>query len=56
MKELGIREILVTCYSLMPTVLLYVKVTRVRLLSACLSVYMRETIPEGLNRFLLHAI
>jgi len=38
MKNLGIRKILITFYSLIPTVLLYVKVTKERLLPACKSV------------------
>jgi len=41
-KKLGIRKILITFYSLIPTVFLYVKVTRVRLLPACLSVRKQQ--------------
>jgi hypothetical protein len=60
MKNLGIMKILITFYSLIPTVLLYVKVKTVLLISACLLVCLSLSVclsaSEGLKRFLLHAI
>lgn len=42
MKNPGIRKSLLTFYSLIPKVFLYVKFARVRLLSPCPGLYVRK--------------